>query len=52
MIQIIVILLVAYIVSPLLDLVLAERVRTMAKIIVYLVTFVWIIYTLWLGIRP
>jgi len=51
-IQIIVILAVAYIITPLLDLILAERVRITAKIIVYVITMLWLIYTLWIsGVR-
>jgi hypothetical protein len=49
MLQIIVILLVAYILTPLVDLCLNERVRIPVKIAVYLVTFVWIVYTLFVG---
>lgn len=52
MIQIIVILLVAYIIVPMIDLSLAERVRSAAKIIVYVVTMLWVVYTLWVGVRP
>jgi hypothetical protein len=49
MLQIIIILLVAYILTPLIDLCLNERVRIPVKIAVYLVTFVWIVYTLFVG---
>jgi hypothetical protein len=49
MIQIIVILAVAYIISPLLDLILAERIRMFAKIVLYFITLAWLIYTLWFG---
>jgi hypothetical protein len=51
-IQIIVILLVAYVIVPLLDLSIAERARYPAKIIVYIVTLLWVIYTLFVGVRP
>jgi len=46
MLQIIVILLVYYILVPLIDLCLNERVRIPVKIAVYAVTFVWVLYTL------
>jgi hypothetical protein len=49
MLQIVVILLVAYILTPLIDLCLNERVRIPVKIAVYVVTFVWLIYTLFVG---
>lgn len=49
MLQIIVILLVAYILVPLIDQTMNERVRVPVKIAVYLVTFVWVIYTLFVG---
>jgi hypothetical protein len=49
MLQIIVILLVQFILVPLIDLCLNERVRIPVKIAVYLVTFVWVIYTLFVG---
>lgn len=48
MIQIIVILAVAYIIVPLFDLTLAERVRYFAKLLLYALALVWIIYTLWI----
>jgi hypothetical protein len=48
-IQIIVILAVAYILVPLFDLTLAERIRYFAKTAIYIVALVWLIYTLWLG---
>jgi hypothetical protein len=52
LIQIIVILAVAYILSPLIDLTLAERVRSTAKIIVLVITLLWLVYTLWIsGVR-
>lgn len=44
MLQIIVILLVAYILIPLVDLCLNERVRIPVKIGVFAVTFVWVMY--------
>lgn len=49
MLQIIVILLVAYILVPLVDLCLNERVRIPVKIAVFLVTFAWVIYALFVG---
>lgn len=49
MLQIIVILLVAWILAPLIDLCLNERVRIPVKIVVYAVTFVWVVYTLFVG---
>jgi hypothetical protein len=49
MLQIVVILLVAYILIPLVDLCLNERVRIPVKIAVYLITFVWVIYTFFVG---
>lgn len=49
MLQIIVILLVAYILVELIDLCLNERVRVPVKIGVYLITFVWVIYSLFAG---
>ena len=49
MLQIIIILLVAYILVPLIDLTMNERVRVPVKIAVYLITFAWIIYTLFVG---
>lgn len=52
MIQIIVILAVAYILNPLIDLTLAERVRSTAKIIVLVIALLWLVYTLWIsGVR-
>jgi hypothetical protein len=47
MIQIVVILLVAYILVPLFDLTLTERVRYFAKLLIYLIALLWIVYTLW-----
>lgn len=49
MLQIIVILLVAYILTPLIDLCLNERVRIPVKIAVYAVTFVYVLWTLYAG---
>ena len=52
LIQIIVILAVAYILNPLIDLTLAERVRSTAKIIVLVIALLWLVYTLWIsGVR-
>ena len=49
MLQIVVILLVAYIVTPLIDLCLNAQVRIPVKIGVYAITFAWVIYTLFVG---
>jgi hypothetical protein len=49
MVQLIAILLAAYIVIPLVDLVAAERVRYALRLIVYLLTFLFVVYTLWKG---
>lgn len=49
MVLIVIILLVAYILIPLVDLCLNERVRIPVKIAVYAVTFVWVIYSLFVG---
>jgi hypothetical protein len=49
MLQIIVILLVAYILVPLIDLCLNERVRMPVKIAVFAITFVYVLYTLYVG---
>jgi hypothetical protein len=49
MLLIVVILLVAYILVPLIDLVLNERVRLPVKIAVYAISFVWIVYVLFTG---
>ena len=49
MLQITVILLVAYVLVPLIDLCLNERVRIPVKIAVYLVALVWVVYTLFVG---
>ena len=46
MVWIIVILLVNFILIPLIELLLAERARFFAEVVVYLVCFVWVIYTL------
>jgi hypothetical protein len=51
MLLIVVILLVAYVTVPLIDLVLNERVRIPVKIAVYAVTFVWVVWVLVAG-RP
>ena len=48
MLQIIVILLVSYILVPLIELTLAERLRYLFKVIVYALTLLWILYTLFL----
>jgi hypothetical protein len=45
MLQIIVILLVAFIVTPLIDMITAERVRFGVKAAVYLIAFVWVVFT-------
>ena len=49
MLQLIVILLTAYIVTPLIDLCFNERVRLPIKIAVYLITFVYVVWTLFAG---
>jgi hypothetical protein len=49
MLQIIVILLVAYILIPLIQLTLKEQIRFFVEVAVYLITFVWIVYTLFSG---
>lgn len=49
MILIIIILLVAYIVTPLVDLTLNERVRVPVKIVVYIVALVYVLYVLIVG---
>ena len=46
MVQIIVILLVAYIIVPLIDLSFNERVKYAVKLVVYILTMLWVIYTL------
>ena len=46
MLDIIIILLAAYIVAPLADLSLNERTRVPVKIAIYLITLIWILYTL------
>jgi len=47
--QIIVILLVWAILVPLIDLTLNERARYAVKIVVYVATLAWILYTLFVG---
>jgi hypothetical protein len=49
MLLIIVILLVAYIVVPLIELTLVERVRTAVTITVYILAFAYILYVLIVG---
>lgn len=49
MLQIIVILLVAYILVPLIDLTLNERVRFALKCVVYVATLLWILYSLFIA---
>ena len=49
MLLIVVILLVSFIVTPLIDLVLNERVRVIFKIVVYLLTLAWVLYILLAG---
>lgn len=46
MLQIVVILLVAYLLVPLIDLTLNERVRYGVKLVIYLLASLWIIWTL------
>ena len=45
--QIVVILLVAYIVVPLVDLTLNERARYAVKVVIYILTLIWILYGLY-----
>jgi hypothetical protein len=49
MLQIIVILAVAFIVTPLIDLSDSPRTRLIAKAVVYVITLLWLIYTLFLA---
>jgi hypothetical protein len=49
MLLIVVILTVCYILIPLLDLILKEAILTYTKVAVYLVTFLWLVYVLFLG---
>jgi hypothetical protein len=49
MLQIVVILLVNFILAPLIDLCLNERTRIPVKIGVYVITFVWVVWTLFVG---
>lgn len=49
MVQIIVILLVAYIVVPLIDMSLNERVRYAVKLVVYVLALLWVGWTLYGG---
>jgi hypothetical protein len=49
MLQIVVILLVAYLIVPLVDLTLNERIRYGVKLVVYLLATLWVIYTLFVG---
>lgn len=44
MVLIVIILFVAFIVTPLFDLIFAERVRVPAKIVVYALALIWIVY--------
>jgi hypothetical protein len=46
MVLVIIILLVAFIVTPLIDLITAERVRTLFKIVVYAVVALWETYNI------
>lgn len=48
MLLIVAILTVAYILIPLLDLILKEAILTYTKIAVYLVVFVWLVYVIFL----
>jgi hypothetical protein len=49
MLPIIIILLVAYIAVPLVDLSLNERVRFPVKLVLYLLTLVWVIYVIFVA---
>jgi hypothetical protein len=49
LVQIIVILLVAYIIVPLIDLSFNERVKYAVKLVVYIFTLLWVLYTLLVG---
>jgi hypothetical protein len=49
MLQIIVILLVAYILIPLIVLTLKERILFAVEVVVYIATFVWVAWTLFHG---
>jgi hypothetical protein len=49
MLLIVVILLVAYIVVPLLDLILKANILTIAKIVVYAAALLWLLYVLFIG---
>ena len=49
MLQLIVILTVAFIITPLIDLSASERTRLIAKAVVYILTLLWICYTLFVG---
>lgn len=49
MLQIVVILLVAYLLVPLIDLTLNERVRYGVKLVIYLLASLWVIWTLVVG---
>jgi hypothetical protein len=46
MLLIVIILLVAYIAVPLIDLSLNERVRIPVKIVIYLLTLLWVLYVM------
>jgi hypothetical protein len=46
MVQIVVILLVAYILVPLIDMTLKEQALFFTKLLVYVIAFVWVVYTL------
>lgn len=49
MLQIIVILLVAYVVVPLIDLSLNAHVALVVKLVVYVVTLLWVVWTCFVG---
>jgi hypothetical protein len=49
MLLIVLILVVAYILIPLLELTLTESIQRIAKIVVYAVTFCWIVYQLFVS---
>lgn len=48
MVPLIVILLVSFIVLPLIDLITAERIRTLTKIFALVITFLWEVYELFI----
>jgi Sec-independent protein secretion pathway component TatC len=49
MLLIVVILLVAFIITPLLDLILKETILTISKVVVYAAALLWLLYVLFQG---